>query len=749
MSSRRARKYRRRTQKKRRSRGSVAHPHSLPQRPPSLCRSCWRGPFASSLGIDGPVSYDSDRMTHTGGYAYSVTLSVLEFRANSGCVWCRFIFDLHASRDEDRRNSHRRKGHPARLHVRIGGDQYVIPTPKGAQPLFVYLDDVLCLYSGLYTAADDPAAKYIRARPRILDVGSPHALASAKTCLEECVRKHEQCRGVSASVDLAPLPTRLLDCSDPERPRLVVTSGLRGVYVTLSYVWGEAQPHRTVISNLSTYIHGIDPLQLPQTIRDAIHVTHALGLQYLWTDSLCIIQDSQEDKNRELARMRHIYRYAYVTIIAGSASKVSEGFLQVRRPVTFSCHCRQQTSNTALDTTPLAGSNLTFPFLCPTAEGAPTREVGTVSLIPLDAHEMCTVSGLDTGWLEDPITTRAWCMQEWLLSPRSLNFASHTLQYKCQTTTLNVGDAYCDMSFDAVSRLPPSVLFEQLEAESNQAVEHGTAEWERLHRSWWLVVEDYTPRSISFPSDKLVACAGVAEDFQRALGSDYLAGLWRDTILPDLLWFIYYPGPIPRGQSPLAYRAPSWSWAARDGGVNWNSRGTYIPFAEVLQCGTTLLDATLPFGQVTGGYLVLRAPLIPCAWGPAEDGGRRILLKPANEATGGGDTTSRPSTEHPRLTYVGEDTTGLYVDTDIDCLDDEGAKGIRAILVLQDQMKVMVGLIVTPNVPEDPNSGSTTFGAGSKAYRRVGRFSTGPTTMKTLGWDELRLTSALQEIELV
>ncbi|KAI0329368.1 HET-domain-containing protein [Cubamyces sp. BRFM 1775] len=51
----------------------------------------------------------------------------------------------------------------------------------------------------------------------------------------------------------------------------------------------------------------IDPSNLPQTICDAINVTHVLGFRFLWVDRLCIIQYSQEDKHRELHYMRGVY----------------------------------------------------------------------------------------------------------------------------------------------------------------------------------------------------------------------------------------------------------------------------------------------------------------------------------------------------------------------------------------------------------------------------------------------------------
>jgi Heterokaryon incompatibility protein (HET) len=58
---------------------------------------------------------------------------------------------------------------------------------------------------------------------------------------------------------------------------------------------------------------------LPKTIYDAAKITRKLGLQYLWVDALCIIQDLVEDWQRESANMGNIYSNAFITIQASGA----------------------------------------------------------------------------------------------------------------------------------------------------------------------------------------------------------------------------------------------------------------------------------------------------------------------------------------------------------------------------------------------------------------------------------------------
>src|ERR1700712_3169166 len=66
---------------------------------------------------------------------------------------------------------------------------------------------------------------------------------------------------------------------------------------------------------------------MPPNFRDAVKVTRALGLRYIWIDSLCIIQDSFADWQYESQRMAQVYANAYITIVATCAASAHEGFL--------------------------------------------------------------------------------------------------------------------------------------------------------------------------------------------------------------------------------------------------------------------------------------------------------------------------------------------------------------------------------------------------------------------------------------
>ena len=77
-------------------------------------------------------------------------------------------------------------------------------------------------------------------------------------------------------------------------------------YVALSHCWGQTKILILEDHMLETMTHGIDWSQLPRTFQDAMIVTRRLGLRYLWIDSLCIIQNSQEDWIRESKTMQNV-----------------------------------------------------------------------------------------------------------------------------------------------------------------------------------------------------------------------------------------------------------------------------------------------------------------------------------------------------------------------------------------------------------------------------------------------------------
>ncbi len=116
------------------------------------------------------------------------------------------------------------------------------------------------------------------------------------------------------------------------KPRLHVSHDQKAQYTALSHCWGALKPLTTTGSSLEQRKQGIEWSSLPKTFRDAIHVTHSLGIKYLWIDSLCIVQDDSVDWEVESAKMASIYSQSFITIAATAAVNGSEGCYMERNP---------------------------------------------------------------------------------------------------------------------------------------------------------------------------------------------------------------------------------------------------------------------------------------------------------------------------------------------------------------------------------------------------------------------------------
>lgn len=81
--------------------------------------------------------------------------------------------------------------------------------------------------------------------------------------------------------------------------------------------------------NLHHRLKSFSIKELSETLQDAVRVTENLGVQFLWIDSLCILQDKdKKDWELEAPRMEDVFASACCTIAATSATNSSRGFLE-------------------------------------------------------------------------------------------------------------------------------------------------------------------------------------------------------------------------------------------------------------------------------------------------------------------------------------------------------------------------------------------------------------------------------------
>ncbi|CZR58139.1 uncharacterized protein PAC_08030 [Phialocephala subalpina] len=158
------------------------------------------------------------------------------------------------------------------------------------------------------------------------DMSSRVALPLAKMWLQRCARF--DCCMTNGHREL---PTRLLFLGD-NRVRLCLSKELDGCpeYASLSHCWGSFQFETLKRENVATFREHVPPTVLTKSFRDAIYTTRYLGFQYLWIDSLCIIQDYPNDWNIEASRMSSVYGNSSINIAASGGIDGSAGLFIAR-----------------------------------------------------------------------------------------------------------------------------------------------------------------------------------------------------------------------------------------------------------------------------------------------------------------------------------------------------------------------------------------------------------------------------------
>ncbi|KAF2489353.1 HET-domain-containing protein, partial [Lophium mytilinum] len=330
----------------------------------------------------------------------------------------------------------------------------------------------------------------------------------------DCVQNHDLCK----SNQHTQIPTRVLDLDHEETTtiRLVETeaSSHSGRYVCLSHCWGKANLEcLTTKATLGRNKQGLPWDVLPKTFQDSILFTRRLNVRYLWIDSICIIQDSEDDWQRESSLMSQIYQGAYLTLAAGWAKDDTEGLFK-----------KTLTKHHSVQVLGLSKSRLPDSIFMRTPLWHTWGWRG--SSADVESH---------------PLISRAWCFQERLLSPRVLYFNAHELVWECMTSSR----CQCTMSGDPSPKI--------------QYAQSGTATYQDLVNIWHELVERYSTLKLTFESDIFPALSGVAKEMQQQrAGPLYYAGLWSDSLEKDLFWY----NPFLPARAPVVWRAPSWSWAS-------------------------------------------------------------------------------------------------------------------------------------------------------------------------------------------
>ncbi|KAI0101350.1 heterokaryon incompatibility protein-domain-containing protein [Nemania sp. FL0031] len=359
------------------------------------------------------------------------------------------------------------------------------------------------------------------------DTSSEVAFAKTSQWLRECKQNH------TCYNDDRPtrLPKRVVYVgdSDNDQPRLYETENEPARYMCLSHCWGTAQIIKTTTATIWQYKDSIPWADLSTTFQNAITITRKLGIQYIWIDSLCIIQDSTEDWRTESSKMASIYENSYLTVAATKSGSGSGGCFSTASPEYKAMQLNCEDNNGLLHSI----------------------------YVRRNLHD-----NYEVGPGNNPLLKRGWVFQERLLSPRVLHFGMQELLWECRDA-VECECSYVNSNKELLLSSVSEYLLRQMLGKLSHGMKLASKSPQVLRDRWHEIVAEYTSLDLTFEKDMFPALSGVAKQMQRVRGSRYLAGLWEDNLIEDLLWgtFSLY------AERPAKWRAPTVS----------TSRGYFLP----------------------------------------------------------------------------------------------------------------------------------------------------------------------------
>ncbi|KAI1754093.1 heterokaryon incompatibility protein-domain-containing protein [Xylaria castorea] len=425
----------------------------------------------------------------------------------------------------------------------------------------------------------------LRTAPVLLSLSNNEPLARLRITLSDCFNQTDRHKTCGNPRDPSYLPTRLIEIGDNTRVlRLVHSSDIKNQlspntalpqYAALSYCWGEMQnaSYKLTSKIEAAKMSGFGICDLPKVLQDAIAITKALSLSYIWIDALCILQDMSSDWEQESSQMGDIYGSAYITICSLTSS-CQFSFLEPERPK----------------------ANIAF------QSSINTDMTGSYSLSYLDAD--MDNAGRDPYMYSFPKSrwfSRGWTYQELRFSKRLLLLSPSYSAFMC-AGLFNV--------FGGPDIETPMMPLHSLE--------HLTKDANRIYEIWLEFGQRYSGRILTYPQDALPAISGAAKLFAETLSDDYLAGIWRSD-LRGLMWsypdILMTPSQnlsqvLTHLNSPEDYVGPSWSWVGHRY-ISFYVRPATLPPTILPQCQleiSTTIDGQNMFGRVKEGRLIVTGP---------------------------------------------------------------------------------------------------------------------------------------------
>ncbi|KAF5010364.1 hypothetical protein FDECE_3480 [Fusarium decemcellulare] len=388
----------------------------------------------------------------------------------------------------------------------------------------------LALAGAIIRKCDDPCTHHDKFRG--VFVPEEASIERIQQWIQSCSKWHNQCH---APTEQRPISQwiRLVDVQQGK----IVKASLTERYVALSYVWGSAAPLLTQ-DTLTRYScpSGLDHASIPRTIADSMQLVRDLGERYLWVDSLCIIQDCDDDKQKQLPIMDSIFKLAEFVIVAASGSDAFAGLPGLYGTKRSSW----QTSET------------------------------------IDGVELITIQQDAQQALHNSIwNTRGWTFQEFVLARRSLVFTDSQIYWCCRAGTRRE-----DLCGDS-SKL-------KLAANNITSLQDETRRHKTCRTGFYCrLVQKFNPRHFKDDSDTLWAFLGLLKLQAPQFPQGYIWGHPYERLDATLLWNQTCRGMHSRDakyrihQDDVRYDLPYPSWS-------WLSTNSEISFVD--PCGASIIS---------------------------------------------------------------------------------------------------------------------------------------------------------------
>ncbi|WKT38280.1 Protein kinase domain [Fusarium oxysporum f. sp. vasinfectum] len=345
--------------------------------------------------------------------------------------------------------------------------------------------------------------------------------------LQTCSNAHDHARPLSLSAGNSNnLPTRVVDVGDGSNlPIHLTMSGdmKSAAYFALSHRWGDDSTHhvgRTLIANHDDRYNSISWHELPLNFKDAIEVTRGLGVRYLWIDSLCIVQDDNDDWARESVRMEEVYSNAQCVLAASSANSSEEGFLQRTSP--------------------------SLPFI---TLQSPEGDISYISK---------NIDNFRGDVDEAVLNTRGWTLQERALARRTIHFTKNQVYFECSKGVQC--ESLIRWTNEKASLLGDSSFPASVEA--------------RYKGGRVMLVQalynQYSKRTFWDSQDRPIAISGLEKRLTTAFNTRGGYGVFETFLERSLLWKkVDTTGSLRLIKFPKDRNVPSWSWMAYDGVISY------------------------------------------------------------------------------------------------------------------------------------------------------------------------------------